>query len=146
MNLTQFKFDTKLQPIITVILLGLSAFSMLAIENAMTTYYHLQLIVITGFGIVLAGIIYRLMNESPFAEPLAILFFTLSLSNLIVIFAFNQAFLPLAFGSLVNITGIVISTRASKKEFDMSFLETYEIKHAEEKQKEKTKKAPRKKK
>lgn len=133
MNLTKFNLDAKLQPITTVILLGLSIISLLAIETAMTTYFNLQLLVIVAFGAAVAGIIYGTINETQWAQPAATLFFALSLANLIVIFAFNKAFLPLAFGALVNVSGIVLTTVTAKKGIDWSILETYEVKHAAEK-------------
>jgi hypothetical protein len=139
MNLTQL--DTKLQPITTVVLLGLSILSLLAIETSMTTYFNLQILIIVAFGAALAGIIYGTINETPWAQPAATLFFALALANLVVIFAFNKAFLPLAFGALVNVSGIVLTTVIAKKGIDWSILETYEVKHAAEKKAKAAKKA-----
>jgi len=139
MNLTQL--DTKLQPITTVVLLGLSILSLLAIETSMTTYFNLQILIIAAFGAALAGIIYGTINETQWAQPAATLFFAMALANLIVIFSFNKAFLPLAFGALVNVSGIVLTTVGAKKAFDWSILETYEVKHAAEKKTKAAKKA-----
>lgn len=133
MNLTKFNLDAKLQPVTTVILLGLSVISLLAIETSMTTYFNLQLLAIVAFGAALAGIIYGTINETQWAQPAASLFFALALANLVVIFAFNKAFLPLAFGALVNVSGIVLTTVGAKKGIDWSILETYEVRHAAEK-------------
>lgn len=133
MEFKNFSLDTRVQPLVTVILLGLSALSLLAIETTMTTYFNLQLLVTVAFGIALAGILFGMFTESDWAQPIATLYFALALSNLIVIFAFNKAFLPLAFGALVNVSGIVLTTVGTKKGIDWSILETYEIKHAAEK-------------
>lgn len=147
MNLTKFNLDTKLQPITTVVLLGLSVISLLAIETSMTTYFNVQLLIIIAFGAALAGIIYGTLNKKQWAQPAATLFFALALANLVVIFAFNKAFLPLAFGALVNVSGIVLTAVSAKKGIDWSILETYEIKHsAEKKTAKKSKRSKRKKK
>jgi hypothetical protein len=142
MNLTNL--DTKLQPITTVILLGLSVISLLAIETSMTTYFNLQMAAIVIFGASAAAIIYGTIKEMKWAQPAATLFFALALANLVVIFAFNKAFLPLAFGALVNVSGIVLTTVIAKKGIDWSILETYEVKHAAEKKAKKAKSRRRK--
>gem|GEM_PF-2918667 len=141
MDFKNFNLDTRVQPLVTVILLGLSALSLLAIETTMTTYFNLQLFITVAFGLALAGILFGLFTESNWAQPASTLVFALALANLVVIFSFNKAFLPLAFGALVNVSGIVLTTVGAKKGFDWSILETYEIKHAAEKKAKAAKKA-----
>jgi len=111
---------------VSVILLGLSLFTGLVLETRMGTGHAIQLVIILIGIILTAGIIFGLWIDAPWAYPLSTLVFALSLANLVWQFSSTKAFLPFAFGLLVNVAGLVMCI-ASAGAMSMHELETYEI-------------------
>ncbi len=120
MKLEDVKFIT------TIILLGLSLLTALILESYMQTGYAIQLVLILIGIIFTTGIIFALWIEIEWANTIAMLFFSLSLANLVWLFTATKAFLPFAFGLLVNVAGLVMCL-AEIGNGAFHELETYEI-------------------
>ncbi len=111
---------------VSVILLGLSLFTGLVLETRMGTGYTIQLVIILIGIILTAGIIFGLWMDAEWAYPLSTLVFALSLANLVWQFSATKAFLPFAFGLLVNVAGLVMCIASVGNAMSMHELETYE--------------------
>lgn len=120
MKLEDIKFIT------TIILLGLSLLTALILESYMKTGYAIQLVLILIGIILTAGIIFALWIEIEWANAMTMLFFTLSLANLVWLYTATKTFLPFAFGLLVNVAGLVMCL-AEIGNGAFQELETYEI-------------------
>ncbi|MBW2969791.1 hypothetical protein KY309_01665 [Candidatus Woesearchaeota archaeon] len=120
MRLEDIKF------IVTIILLGLSLLTALVLESYLKTGYAVQLVLILIGIILTAGIIFGLWIELEWAYPFTMLFFALALADMVWMFAETKAFLPFAFGLLVNVAGLVLCI-ASIETTALQELETYEI-------------------
>jgi hypothetical protein len=116
-----------MKPFVITILLGLSLFTALMLESRMTEYFALELVLILIGSILMAGIIFGLWIEEPWAYPLTMIVFAAALINLAWMFYSTKAFLTFAFGLLVNVAGLVMCLVGAEQSMELRELETYEI-------------------
>lgn len=114
--------------IVTILLIGLSLFTALILETKMSTHYTAELVIILIGLIFLAGVIFGLWIDAEWAYPLASVMFAVGLANLIWLFSATGAFLPFAFGLIVNVAGLVMCIVGTTSEpSSVQRLETYDI-------------------
>jgi len=121
-----------LKNLVTILLLGLSLFVALMLETRMTDGVVIEMIIILAGVVLMGAIILGMWVEAEWAYPLASIFFAASLANLAWLFYNTGAFLPFAFGLIVNIAGLVMCLVTTQESDDLVPLETYdldEIKH-----------------
>ncbi|MBI4146905.1 hypothetical protein HY489_06235 [Candidatus Woesearchaeota archaeon] len=111
------------KPLIVTILLGLSMITALLLETRMKTGAAIELVIIILGILAGALILLGLWIEEPWAYQLSSILFALSLANLIWIHLNTHYLLGVAFGILVNVSGIVMSITDFKKSYSV---ETYD--------------------
>lgn len=121
--------EHNISTLVIILLAGVSLIATLFFETRLTSWAYLEMVLLLFAMMVATALFFGLWLDEPWTQPLAIIFFSGLIANLLWMFSITPAKLTFLFGVLVNVAGIAIAVSLIEKPASYD-IQTYEVEEA----------------
>ena len=121
--------EHKFSTLVIILLSSVNLIATLFFETRLASWAFLELVLILFAMMLATALFFGLWLDEPWTQPLAIIFFSGSIANMLWMFCLTPAKLTFLFGILVNIAGIAIALSCIERSVPYN-IQTYKVEEA----------------